>query len=80
MTRNTLKRFFTVTRQYFSRFQPSSANSGSPLKIARPNASGVPSNENLPSPIRRRRLDPMKGLGFMARELATLLKFVSGRR
>ena len=80
MTNNVLRRFFTATRKYFRRFQPKSANSGSPLKLAGPEGSGFTSSESLPAPIRRRCFDPMRRLGLMARELATLLIFVSGRR
>ena len=77
MTQYVLRQFFTNSRRYLGQQQPKAASSASLPKLARPEGS---LSGSLPPPIRRRRFDPMKRLGLIAKKLATLLKFVSGRR
>ncbi len=77
MTQYVLRQFFINSRKYLGQQQPKTTNSGPLPTLARPEVS---LSGSLPLPIRRRRFDPMKRLGLIAKELATLLKFVSGRR
>ena len=81
MTQYVLRQFFADSRTYLGQQEPKMASSGSPPKLARPESSSFPSlSGSLPPPIRRRCFDPMRRLGLIAKKLATLLKFVSGRR
>ena len=81
MTQYALKQFLSHSRTYLGQQQPKAASSGSPPKLARPEGSRFPSlSGSLPPPISRRCFDPMRRLGLIAKQFATLLKFVSGRR
>jgi hypothetical protein len=77
MTQYVLRQFFTNSRRYLGQQQPKAISAGSLPELACPEGS---LSGSLPPAIRRRCFDPMKRLGLIAKRLATLLKFVSGRR
>ena len=81
MTQYVLRQFFTNSRRYLGQQQPKATSSGFLPKLVRPEGSRFPSlSESIPPSIRRRCFNPMRRFGLIKKKLATLLKFVSGRR
>ena len=81
MTQYVLRQFFANSRRYLGQQRPKATSSGSLPKLASPEGSrSLSLSGSLPPPISRRCFDPMRRLGLIAKQCATLLKFVSGRR